>query len=108
HGAQHRLHLEGGEGRAEAAADAASEGDPAVGGRVGPEKALRLELQGVLVEIIVCMDEADRGHDRYSGREPPAADLHGRLEYPCDVEDHGSNTEDLLDDRVEVLVLPGG
>ena len=66
--AQDDLHLELGEGGAEAAADAAAEGDPGVGAGRVVEEALGQEAVRLRVDRRVAVDEVDAG----GRRETPA------------------------------------
>ena len=60
HLAQDDPHLELGEGGADAAADAAAEGDPGVGVRAVLEEALGAEGEGLGVEVGAGVGEPDR------------------------------------------------
>ena len=60
HLAQHDPHLELGEGAADAAADAAAEGDPGVGVRALLEEALGPEGEGLGVGVGAGVGEPDR------------------------------------------------
>ena len=68
-------HLELGEGGAEAAADAAAEGDPGVGAGRVVEEALGQEAVRLGVDLGVAVDEVDAGGDRDAGGQLVAADL---------------------------------
>src|SRR4051795_327596 len=68
-------HLELGEGGAEAAADAAAEGDPGVGAGRVVEEALGEEPLGFGVDLRVAVDQVDAGDDPGAGRQLVAAEL---------------------------------
>ena len=55
------------QGRAEAAADAAAEGEPLVGARLAVEPALGPELEGLRVEVLAVVEEQDADQDRRVG-----------------------------------------
>ena len=73
--AEDDLHLELGEGGAEAAADAAAEGDPGVGAGRVVEEALGQEALRFRVDLGVAVDQVDAGRDRDAGRQLVAAEL---------------------------------
>ena len=60
------------QGGAEAAADAAAEGDPLVGAGLAAEPALGAEVEGVGVEVLAVVDEEDAHRDRGVGRDAVA------------------------------------
>jgi hypothetical protein len=79
--AGHRLeddtHLGHCQGGAEAAADAAAEGDPLIGAGLAAEPALGAELEGLGVEVLAVVDEEDAHRDCGAGGNAVLAELPG-------------------------------
>jgi hypothetical protein len=102
-----RPQLEHRQVRADAAALAAAERDPGVGGDGAVEEALGTELVGRRVAARVGMDEREGGGDVPALGQRVAAELEWPGEDPRRVDDHRPGPQRLLDDRVEVLVAAG-
>ncbi len=64
---QYDAHLGHRQGSAEAAADAAAEGDPLISARFAAEPALWAELERFGVEVLAVMDKQDAHPDRRVG-----------------------------------------
>ena len=105
---QHDPHLVFGEGRADAAPDAAAEGDPGVGVGLGLEEALGPEALGLGEEVLAVVQGGDRRQDEGAAGELVAGDRERAGQLAGDVDDHRSRAQRLLDRRLEVVVLAGG
>jgi hypothetical protein len=84
HRLQNHAHLGHRQGGAEAAADAAAEGDPLVGPGLAAEPALGAELEGLRVEVLAVVDEEDAHPDRGVGGEAVGAELPWDRHPPAD------------------------
>src|SRR5919201_641277 len=80
--AQHQLHLELREARAQAAPAAAPERDPRVRARWVVEESLRPEGVGVGIDRRIVMQQVGVRHDADARRISPAADLDRLLHEP--------------------------
>ena len=101
-------HLELGEGGAEAAANAAAEGDPGVGAGRGLEEALGEEAVRLGVDLGIAVDEVDAGGDRGAGGQLVAADLDRLGQLADHQHDHRAQPQRLLDRRRQVGLVATG
>ena len=103
--AQHGLHLEQREARAEAAAHAAAERDPRVGAGGLLEEALGPERERVRVDVLARVHQQDVRLRPRRPREVVAGDLERRLQQPQDGGDDRPQPQRLLDDGVQVVLV---
>ena len=98
-------HLEQRERGAEAAADAAAEGDPGVGARRAVEEALGPEGVRLGVEVFASVQQPNARRHRDAGGQLETGDGHRFEESAVDDREHGAQPQRLPGDR-EGVALP--